>query len=138
MKGGSTAARDMPYVSAGHWRLGIGDGVTRCWRVGGLLGSLPTLGIKVVTRGLAYKPHRVPLVSRPGEGWRQAKVTWRDGAIGGLFLGRSPCRTLILLNGNVTCLCRLFTPMSFVEFKKLPCRMSLSLLIPCPMSLDLM
>ena len=32
--------------------------------------------------------------------------------------GGSPCRLSILRNANVTCLCRLFVPMSHVEFKK--------------------
>ena len=36
----------------------------------------------------------------------------------------SPCRVSILRNADVACLCRLFIPMSHVEFKKWPCRMS--------------
>ena len=41
-------------------------------------------------------------------------------------------------NANVECLCRLFSTMSHVEFKKQPCLMSLSFLTPCRMSLSLM
>ena len=44
-----------------------------------------------------------------------------DGG-GGALDGGSPCRVSILRNANVEC--RLFIPMSHVEFKKLPCRMS--------------
>ena len=36
----------------------------------------------------------------------------------GTLDGGSPCRLLILRKGNVACLCRLFMPMSHVEFKK--------------------
>ena len=36
------------------------------------------------------------------------------------------CRTSIFENGNVACLCRLFSNMSHVEFRKNPCLMSLS------------
>ena len=56
----------------------------------------------------------------------------------GPVTGGSPCRLSILRNGNVACLCRLFMPMSHVEFKKCQCRMSLSISIPCCMSLGLM
>ena len=37
----------------------------------------------------------------------------------------SRCRMSILRNANVACLCRLFMPMSNVEFKKRLCPMSL-------------
>ena len=43
---------------------------------------------------------------------------------GGALDGGSPCRVSILRNAYVACLCRLFMPMSHVEFKKCPCRMS--------------
>ena len=46
------------------------------------------------------------------------------------------CR--FLENGNVTCLCRLFSTTSHVEFKKKPCLMSLSFLPSCRMSISLM
>ena len=38
----------------------------------------------------------------------------------------SLCRMSSLTNGNGTCLCRLFSTMSHVEFRKWTCRMSLS------------
>ena len=41
-------------------------------------------------------------------------------------MGGSPCRVLILINAYVARLCHLFMPMSHVEFKKWPCRMSIS------------
>ena len=46
----------------------------------------------------------------------------REGREGALD-GGSPCRVSILRNANVACFCRLFMPMSHVEFKKWPCRM---------------
>ena len=45
--------------------------------------------------------------------------------IGGALDGGSQSRMSILRNANVTCLCRLFMPMSNVEFKKRLCPMSL-------------
>ena len=36
----------------------------------------------------------------------------------GALEGGSPCRLSISRNANVACLCRLFMPMSHVEFKK--------------------
>ena len=50
-----------------------------------------------------------------------------------------PLRSMLILrNANVACLCRLFKPMSHVEFKKQPCRMSLYCLKPCRMSMSSM
>ena len=49
--------------------------------------------------------------------------------------GGSPCRLSILRNANVACLCRLFKAMSPVDFRKLPCRMSLYFVKHCRMSL---
>ena len=46
------------------------------------------------------------------------------GSLGALN-GGSPCRLSILRNGNVACLCRLFMPMSHVEFKKKLCHVPL-------------
>ena len=46
------------------------------------------------------------------------------GYVGALD-GGSPCCLSILRNANVACLCRLFMPMSHVEFKKRLCPMSL-------------
>ena len=46
------------------------------------------------------------------------------GPLTGGRVGGSPCRMSILRNAYVACLCRLFVPLSHVEFKKLPCRMS--------------
>ena len=43
-------------------------------------------------------------------------------------MGGPQCRMSILRNGNVTCPCRLFSPMSHVEFKKRLCHMSLRFL----------
>ena len=48
------------------------------------------------------------------------------GGLGGGLDGGSPCLVSILRNANVACLCHLFMPMSHVEFKKWPCRMSIS------------
>ena len=42
--------------------------------------------------------------------------------------GGPPMSHVILRNGNVACHCRLFPPMSHVEFKKRLCPMSLSFL----------
>ena len=53
----------------------------------------------------------------------------------GAIDGGSPCRLSILRDANVACLCRLFMPMSHVEFKKYPCHMSLYFLKPCRMSI---
>ena len=44
---------------------------------------------------------------------------------GGPLIGGPQCRMRILRNGNVACHCRLFSPMSHVEFKKMLCHMSL-------------
>ena len=54
----------------------------------------------------------------------------RDGAHkhphpNGALLGGPQCRMLILRNLNVACRCRLFPPMSHVEFKKGLCPISL-------------
>ena len=43
---------------------------------------------------------------------------WAAGDQQGGRQGESPCRLSILRNANVTCLCRLFMPMSHVKFKK--------------------
>ena len=43
----------------------------------------------------------------------------------GPLMGDPQCRLSILRNGNVACPCRLFFPMSHVEFKKRLCPMSL-------------
>ena len=45
--------------------------------------------------------------------------------------GGVPCRMSILKYANVACLCRLFIPVSHVEFKKSLCRMTLSPMSPC-------
>ena len=42
----------------------------------------------------------------------------------GPLMGVPQCRMSILGNCNVACLCRLFSPMSHVEFKRRPCPMS--------------
>ena len=53
-------------------------------------------------------------------------------------MGVPQCRMSILRNGNVACPCRLFSPMSHVEFKKRLCQLSHVTLIfsPCQMSLS--
>ena len=43
----------------------------------------------------------------------------------GPLMGDPQCRMSILRNGNVACLCPLFSPMSHVKFKKRLCHMSL-------------
>ena len=48
------------------------------------------------------------------------------------------CHMSILRNGNVACLCCLFSPMSHFEFKKGLCPMSLYFVPPCRISLSLM
>ena len=48
----------------------------------------------------------------------------------GSLVGGPQWRTSILRNGNVACLCRLFSPMSHVKFKKRLCHMSLYFLVP--------
>ena len=67
----------------------------------------------------------------------------------GPLMGGPKFRMSVLRNGNVACLCRLFSSMSHVEFKKWPCPMSLHFKPsfhmsmshvefkkwPCPMSL---
>ena len=60
------------------------------------------------------------------------------GGMVGALDGGPPCRLSILRNANVACLCRLFMPMSHVEFKKFPCHMSLYCLKPCRMSIGSM
>ena len=59
------------------------------------------------------------------------------GLSGGALEGGPPCRMSILRNFNVACHCRLFSPMSHVEFKKRLRHMSLNF-SPCRMSLSLM
>ena len=49
--------------------------------------------------------------------------------------GVSPCHLSILRNPTVALLCCLFKPMSHVEFKKWPCRLSLYVLKPCRISM---
>ena len=44
---------------------------------------------------------------------------------------------VFLRNANVACLCRLLMPMSHIDFKKCKCFMSLSISVPCRMSLSL-
>ena len=56
----------------------------------------------------------------------------------GPLMGGPQCRMSILRNGNVACLCRLFSPMSDVEFKKRLCLMSLHFYPSCRMSLSSM
>ena len=51
-------------------------------------------------------------------------------------MGTPQCRMSILRNGNVACLCRLFSPMSHVEFKKGLCHVLLYFLPSCRMSLS--
>ena len=70
--------------------------------------------------------------------WSVAVSSGGQGG-GGVLTGGGgvPMSPVALRNGNVACLCRLFMPMSHVEFKK-RCRMSLSISIPCRMSLSLM
>ena len=53
-------------------------------------------------------------------------------------MGGPQCHMSILRNGNVACLCRLFSPMSHVEFEKRLCPMSLHFYPSCRMSLSLM
>ena len=51
-------------------------------------------------------------------------------------MGGPQCRMSILRNGNVPCICTLFSPMSHVEFKKRLCPMSLHFYPSCRMSLS--
>ena len=46
-------------------------------------------------------------------------------ALSGPLMGGPQCRMSILRNGNIARLCRLFSPMSHVKFKKRPYPMSL-------------
>ena len=48
-------------------------------------------------------------------------IPMEDGALD----GGPQCRMSILRNANVACHCRLFSPMSHVEFKKMLCPVSL-------------
>ena len=56
----------------------------------------------------------------------------------GALDGGPQCRMLILRNGNVACLCHLFSSISHVEFKKRLCSMSLHCYPSCRMSLSTM
>ena len=56
---------------------------------------------------------------------RGSKINKEGGIVNvGVHDGWFPCRLSILRNANVACLCRLFIPMSHVEFKK-------GLYVPC-------
>ena len=61
------------------------------------------------------------------------EVIIEKGPLTGGGGGGSPCHLSFLRNANVACLCRLFMPMSHVEFKRYPCHMSLLFLKPCRM-----
>ena len=54
----------------------------------------------------------------------------------GHLMGCPQCRMSVLRNRNVACLCRLFSPMSNVEFKKWLFPMSLHFHPSCRMSLS--
>ena len=48
----------------------------------------------------------------------KSKITFSNKTILGPLMEGPQCRMTILKDGNVACLCRLFSSMSHVEFKK--------------------
>ena len=65
-------------------------------------------------------PDFVHNLSHSGRHWKVSTDLALTGGGGGV-----PCRLSVLRNGNVACVCRLFMPMSHVEFEKRQCHMSL-------------